>query len=140
MTPELRDRYREYGLLLLRIGIGTMFVVVHGFPKIAGGVPTWERFGQNFGTTVGITFAPVFWGFMAAVSEFVGGLCLITGVLFRPACALMLITMIVAVLYNFRFGHGFASHPFELGLLFLSLILIGPGRLTLSRMIVAKRE
>jgi putative oxidoreductase len=30
------DRYRDAGLLVLRIGIGVMFML-HGFPKVMGG-------------------------------------------------------------------------------------------------------
>ena len=125
---------QPFGLLLLRLGIGLMFVVVHGWPKISGGVETWERLGLN----VGITLVPAFWGFLAAASEFVGGLCLITGILFRPACALLAATMAGAVIYNFRLGQGLASHPFEIGLLFVSLFWIGPGPWTLSALLKRK--
>ncbi|MGH9813005.1 MAG: DoxX family protein, partial [Candidatus Acidiferrales bacterium] len=83
------DRAQPFGLLFLRLGIGLMFVLVHGWPKISGGVQIWERLGLN----VGLTVVPAFWGFLAAASEFIGGLCLITGFLFRPACALLAATM-----------------------------------------------
>jgi hypothetical protein len=32
MNPDALDKYRDYGWLLLRVGIGLMFVAVHGFP------------------------------------------------------------------------------------------------------------
>lgn len=128
------DKYHNHGLLILRVGIGIMFVVIHGYPKVAGGIETWEGLGKPM-SNFGITFAPAFWGFMATMAEFVGGMCLITGLLFRPACVLLLFTMIVAVLRNFQMGLGLASQPFELGILFLSLTLIGPGSLTLRELI-----
>ena len=142
MNSIADDEFRDYGLLLLRIGIGLMFVAVHGFPKISGGVETWAGLGKTFNAVTGIPFIPVFWGFMAAISEFGGGICLITGILFRPACALMLFTMFVAVTMNFRGGYGFsgASQALELGIVLLSLIFIGSGRFTLPNLLHSKKQ
>jgi putative oxidoreductase len=134
ISLTLTDKHRDYGLLMLRVGIGFMFVVVHGFPKIGGGLQTMENLGKSM-SVFGITFAPIFWGFMATVSEVVGGICLITGVLFRLACALMMFTMFMAVVANFRGGYGLASQPLELCILFLSLIFIGAGKFTIPGVI-----
>jgi putative oxidoreductase len=126
------DRYRDAGLLILRMGIGIMFVI-HGYPKITGGPEFWVNLGKATGA-LGITFAPVFWGFMAAASEFFGGILLITGFFFRPAAAMMLSTMIVATSMHLTKGDGLmvASHAIEAGILFFSLIFIGPGRFSLD--------
>jgi putative oxidoreductase len=66
---------------------------------------------------------------MAAFAELGGGLLLALGVAFRPACALLLCTMIVASARHLSQGDGFgkSSHAIEAGILFLSLLLIGPG-------------
>jgi putative oxidoreductase len=122
------DRHRDLGLLILRLGIGLMFMY-HGWPKISGGMATWTKLGAATGN-FGITFAPAFWGFMAAFAEFGGGLLLLLGLFFRIASILLTVTMIVAISTKFASGVGFsgAAQPIELGILFLSLILIGPGR------------
>src|SRR5689334_1876719 len=109
MNLKALDKYRDHGLLLLRVGIGLMFVAVHGWPKVTGGAQVWAGLGKTFNGLWGVSFAPVFWGLMAAVAEFGGGLCLVSGVLFRPACVLMLITMSVAVAANLRGGYGFSG-------------------------------
>jgi putative oxidoreductase len=123
----MSEKHRDLGLLLLRVGIGAMFMV-HGYPKISGGPAKWATLGEAVGR-LGIHFAPSFFGFMAALAEFGGGLCLITGAFFRAACALMLTTMIVASNMHLSKGDGFgtASHAIESAILFASLILIGPG-------------
>ena len=72
----------DYGLLIIRIGIGVMFML-HGYPKLLGGAEMWEKIGGSMGN-IGIHFAPTFWGFMASFAEFAGGLCLVVGFLFRP--------------------------------------------------------
>lgn len=121
------SRHRDFGLFLLRIGIGGMFMT-HGVPKLIGGPATWERLGGAM-RHLGIDFAPTFWGFMAAFAEAGGGLCLALGVAFRPACALMFATMFVAATKHLVEGDGLgkASHAIEAAIVFLSLLLIGPG-------------
>lgn len=128
------------GLLILRIGIGIMFLL-HGFPKLMGGLQTWEFLGSQM-SVVGINFAPVFWGFMAAISESLAGLLLILGLFTRPAAFLMLFTMLIATLMHLTNGDGLkgASHAIELGIVFLAVILTGAGRFSLDHLIFAQRN
>lgn len=127
------SKYRDFGLLILRLGIGAMFAFVHGWPKIAGGVDNWRQIGTAM-KHLGINFAPEIWGFCAAMAEFGGGILLILGFLFRPACGAMAFTMIVATLMLYpKGGLASASQPIELGILFLSLMLIGPGKYSIDR-------
>lgn len=121
------------GLLILRIGIGAMFIT-HGAPKLWGGPEYWEAIGENM-KYLGITFAPVYWGFMAGFAEAVGGLCLILGIFYIPACILLFITMIVASISHLAGGEGLgvASHAIEAAILFFSLIFIGSGKYRLGK-------
>lgn len=118
----------DFGLLLLRVGIGVMFII-HGWGKLTGGTERWEAIGSNV-SNLGIDFGHTMFGFMAAFSEVFGGLFLILGILWIPANLLLLITMIVATQYHFSNGDSFSaiSHPIEAGILFLALIFIGPGK------------
>ncbi|MGC1481490.1 MAG: DoxX family protein [Chthoniobacterales bacterium] len=127
-------KYRDFGLLFLRIGIGAMFVFVHGWPKIAGGIETWKKLGGAMGN-LGITFAPEFWGFMAAITEFGGGILFAVGFLFRPATAALAFTMIVAAIMKYLPEQSFfdAAHPTEMAIVFLAMLLIGPGRFSFDR-------
>jgi len=126
-------KYRNTGLLLLRIGVGVMFII-HGFPKLAGGPKGWEGLGGSM-NVIGIDFLPVFWGFMAAATETFGGFLLIVGLFYRPACILLVFTMIIAALVHFGKGDGLqgASHAIELGIVFFSLIFIGPGKYSVDK-------
>jgi len=126
-------KYRNTGLLLLRIGIGIMFII-HGFPKLAGGPQGWEGLGGSM-KVIGIDFLPMFWGFMAAATETFGGFLLIVGLFYRPACILLVFTMIIAALVHFGKGDGLqgASHAIELGIVFFSLIFIGPGKYSVDK-------
>lgn len=126
-------RYRDFGLLVLRLGVGVMFLF-HGWPKLMGGPVKWEALGTAMGY-LGIHVIPVFWGLTAALSEFFGGVCLILGVVFRPACLLLLGTMAVAATMHLQRGDGLqvASHAIELGFVFFGLLFVGPGRLGFGR-------
>ncbi len=126
-------RYRDFGLLILRLGIGTMFLT-HGVPKLMGGPEMWKGVGAAMGN-LGVGAFPAVWGFLAAVSEAGGGACLILGWAFRPACILMAFTMAVAVTHHFKAGEGLAgaSHAMEMGIVFVSLILIGPGKYSVDK-------
>ena len=107
----------------------------HGYGKITGGPEMWLKLGQATGA-VGIHFAPKFFGFMASVAEFGGGMCLIIGFLMRPAALMMALTMTVAASMHLAKGDGLgiASHAIEAGIVFYSLILIGPGRFSLDEL------
>jgi len=125
-------KYRDHGLLLLRIGIGIMFVL-HGYPKVFGGPEMWAKVGSAM-ANLGIGFAPTFWGLIGALAEFGGGILLIFGLLTRPIAAAMAFTMVVAASVHLSAGEGLmgASHAIELGIVFVSLILVGPGRFSVD--------
>lgn len=126
------NRFRDLGLLLLRIGLGVSFLF-HGVPKLRGGPDKWAALGGAMGA-LGMKFAPAFWGFMAGFSEAAGGALLILGFLFRPACLFLAVTMAVALNMHITKGDPFMlySHALEDGIVFLCLILIGPGKYSLK--------
>jgi len=128
------DKHRELGILMLRVGIGLMFMF-HGWPKISGGAETWLKLGMAM-KVLGIGFMPVFWGFMSASTEFLGGLLLAIGLLTRPVAMALVFNMVVAVLLKFNTGAGLggASQAIEVGIVFLSLVFIGPGKYSVDEL------
>ena len=139
LSQKSSYKYRDAGLLLLRLGIGLMFMY-HGYPYIMGGEAAWVKLGLNM-KVVGITFMPVLWGFMAAFAMFAGGFLLVVGYMFRPACLLLAATMAVAAAVRYGTGGLFsrggdlaaAAYPLEMGILFVSLLLIGAGKYSLEK-------
>ncbi|SNC63906.1 putative oxidoreductase [Hymenobacter gelipurpurascens] len=125
----------DLGLLILRVGIGIMFTI-HGYPKLIGGPEMWAKVGGTM-KLVGLNFAPVFWGFLAAVAEAVGGQLLAVGLFFRLACALLLGTMIMATIQHVSSGDDFNaySHALEAAFLFLGLLFSGPGKYSLDQVL-----
>ncbi len=134
MLLKFLGKYRDAGLLLLRIGLGIMFCL-HGLPKLAAGPKLWAGLGKEM-IHLGIDFFPVFWGFMAAATEGIGGILLILGICHRPVCLLLAFTMIVASVKLHHDKADFqnaASRPIELAFVFASLAFIGPGKFSIDK-------
>jgi putative oxidoreductase len=142
MKLAFLGNYRDFGLLFLRLGLGAAFVM-HGGPKLFGGPEVWEGLGRAM-AHVGIDVLPVFWGFMAAFAECVGGLFVILGLFFRPAVILLAITMAVASAKHLAEdppkGRSrweqfqlVTSRPMELCVVFVGLIFVGPGRFSIDK-------
>jgi len=127
------SNYRDLGLLFLRTGIGIM-MILHGWPKLAGGLPAWEKLGQAMGH-VGINFIPGFWGFSCAMVETIGGVLLVIGFCFRPVTILFTLNFIVATVLLYKTSGVFLdwSRPAEMLILFFSLIFIGAGKYSVDR-------
>ena len=127
------SKQKDLGLLILRIGVGA-FMISHGLPKLMGGPDMWNGVGQAMGN-MGIKFFPVFWGFMAAVTEAVGGLFFLIGLWYRPVCLLLAFTMVVAGVHHLSAGDGWgtASHAFELLFVFIGLLFVGPGAYSVDK-------
>jgi putative oxidoreductase len=126
------SRYQDFGILLLRIGLGAM-MIWHGYPKLKGGPDMWAKIGSSM-STFGMHDIPAFWGFMAAFAEAVGGLLFLIGFLFRPALLLMIITMSVAAIQGYKSdGMMGANHALELGIVFLAMFIIGPGKYSIDK-------
>jgi putative oxidoreductase len=138
----MRERQINIGIIILRLGIGAMFIL-HGWPKLMGGMETWSGLGQSM-QLLGIGFLPAFWGFLAALAEFAGGILLVLGLFVRPASFFLFFTMFVATLVKINGAFDAesgtsaigaikaAAHPLSLAFVFLALLFLGGGAYSLS--------
>ena len=131
--------YKNLAILILRLGIGFMFIL-HGWPKFIGGPEKWINLGEYGMNSIGIYFAPLFWGFMAAFAEFFGGVHLILGLFTRFFSLLLFITMFIAIMTHISDGIMEASHAIESSIIFLSLFLMGAGKYSLDFTIFNKKK
>jgi len=122
------DKFRDFGLLLLRVLFGLYLAFGHGLGKITGGPEQWAGLGGTM-EIFGLGFAPTFWGFMAAIAEFVCALLVAVGFLTRPAALLVVINMSVAATAHITgVIDGGPEMALLYGIAFLSLIFVGPGK------------
>ena len=126
-------KYKNFGLLIIRVGLGIMFIF-HGYPKLGGGIKTWEQIGTST-KYIGIHFWPVIFGLLSVVVETFGGFLLIIGLAFRPVCLLMIINLIVAALFHFGKGDGLegAAHAIEDAIMFAGLLFLGAGKYSVDK-------
>lgn len=126
-------RFTDFGLLVMRAGLGAM-MLLHGYPKLFAGPEKWGKLGGAM-ANLGITYAPEFWGFMAAFAETIGGALLLIGFFTRPAALLLFFTMLVAAMKHLYAGETVmdASHAIELSFVFFALFIIGPGRYSIDK-------
>lgn len=121
------ERLQDTGLLLLRVGAGTMIAYGHGWSKLAG----FSEKSATFSDPLGIGSLPSL--AFAVFAEFFCAVLLIPGFYTRLAALPLAITMLVAGLLHH------ASDPFaqkEKALLFLVMFLAiacaGPGRFSVD--------
>lgn len=140
MRKALSNRpvHVDFGILLIRVGIGGLMFWLHGWDKLSSGTEMWSRVGGAMGN-FGIHFAPTFWGFMAAFSESICAVLIALGLLFRPATLLLGFTMFVAGIVHLnmppdspRGGWTGASHAFELMIVCVGLFFAGAGRFSVK--------
>ena len=123
------DRLQPLALLLARLVLGVI-MTVHGYPKVFGGLQ------QFAGTVSGFGF-PGWMGYVAAFTEFLGGLFLIFGILTRFA-ALGTLGMMIVAIWKVHWKNGFVgqgNYQFPLALAALSLLFVafGGGPFALDR-------
>ncbi len=116
--------------LILRLALGIIFVL-HGYGKLFGGHPGMEAFT---GMVAGMGFpAPTVFAYAAALSEFVGGICVIVGLGTRYAASAIAIVMLVAWGKVKHFALPMGDIDFLSLAVALSLVLTGPGKASLDK-------
>jgi putative oxidoreductase len=127
-------------LLFIRLGIGFMFIFVHGGPKVFGGTAAWIHVGSMIGV-LGISFAPAILGLIAGLAELIGGILIAIGLFTRLGAALALSTLLVAIptMYITTQGLLGAAAAIEDALLMILLIFIGGGKYSLDHWLFGSR-
>ena len=127
-------KYRDFTPIVLRCLLGLTLVFAHGLPKVME-PDRWENTGRAM-ASIGITFAPVFWGFMAGATELLAGVLFLIGLAVRPSAALMVFVMFVAaaqsVMTAGTLGGG-RAHPVDFAAGAIALMILGAGAYSLDR-------
>ena len=125
--------FKDLAPIFLRLMLGMTMLFSHGLPKLLA-PDRWEGTG-NAMASIGITFAPAFWGFMAGATETLGGVLLIVGLATRPTSAVLVFVLLVAVAQNLvvagSLGGG-RAHPVDAAAGLLALMVIGAGKWSLD--------
>jgi putative oxidoreductase len=129
----------DWGILILRSGIGIMFVA-HGLQMAFGlfGGPGINGFSKMLS---GLGFVPaILWSVIAAYTVLFGGLFLVLGIQTRGAAALLLIFILTAAVKvhlgkGFFLANGGYEYTFVIAVACLTLILLGSGKYNIFHLI-----
>lgn len=124
----------DKALLAIRIVAGIIFVM-HGWGKLTGN-PSIEMFS---GMVAGLGFPmPMFFAWVVALTEFLGGIALLLGIFVRPAAVLLSIVMLVALGLVKKFSFPMADTDLALLGISIALAIAGPGHLSVAHKVMGK--
>ncbi len=129
---QFLGKYREGGLLLIRVSIGLMFVILIA-PVLWSGQRGWEHFGSAM-RHLDFHSHYAFWGFVGALAGCAGGLLMVLGLFFRIG---VLLTLAVTLVYLVGVWGAEGFHvrilPLEMSVVLFSLLFIGPGKYSVDK-------
>lgn len=125
-------KYREAGLLLIRVSIGVLFIL-YTAPALIGGPRAWAHFGagaEHFGFHSHLQL----WGFVGSLLGCLGGVLMIFGLFFRIGVLLVLVLAIGYALAVYE-GTGFrvALPSIEMCFVLAGILFIGPGKYSIDK-------
>jgi putative oxidoreductase len=136
MSTSLNNM-QPWGAFVMRLVLGTS-MIAHGYSKVIppGGFHGGNAFSalerhSHFVASLGL---PYWMGIVSALTEFIGGILLVLGLLTRISAFLVAINMLVAIVMVTR-HHGYSGSEYSLALFALALMLFfyGPGAFSLDR-------
>ena len=123
LTPAM---CKTKSLLILRIVLAVV-LVMHGYPKLFGGIEMFTGMLQSLQFPLPVVFA-----WVVALLEFVGGLALLAGLFTRYVASLVAVQFIVILIFVKKFA--FPASDLDLLILgvALALALMGAGAWSLD--------
>ena len=125
-------KYADFGLLLLRVSIGILFIL-YTAPALMGGPSAWAHFGA--GTRhLGIHSHLQLFGLLAALLGCIGGILVIFGLFFRPG-VLVLLVLAIGHAIGVKHGSGFrvALPAIEMCFVLAGILFVGPGKYSVDK-------
>jgi putative oxidoreductase len=125
-------KYREFGLLLIRISIGLLFIL-YTAPALIGGPAAWAHFGAG-ARHWGLHSHFQLWGFLGSFLGSLGGLLIIFGLFFRIGVLLVLVLAIGhAIAVGKGTGFRAALPSIEMCFVLAGILFVGPGKYSVDK-------
>ena len=129
-STSVSDNAFSFAVLLLRLGVGSLMMVQHGFDKLMHFSQKAPKFFDPFG--IGSTASLS----LVVFAEFFCAVFIILGLFTRLACLPLVIAMGVALFLRHKgmfFGEGESAGLYLV--CFITLLILGPGRASMDRFI-----
>lgn len=128
---QFLSKYRETGLLLIRVSVGLIFIILIA-PVLWSGQGRWEEFGSAM-RHLDFPAHYKFWGFIGALAGCAGGVLMILGLFFRIGVLLALAVALVHLIAIWGDDFYARMPVLEISILLLSMLLIGPGKYSVDK-------
>jgi putative oxidoreductase len=128
---QFLSKYRETGLLLIRVSIGLIFIILIA-PVLWSGQGRWEDFGSAM-RHLDFHAHYKFWGFFGALAGCAGGVLMILGLFFRVGVLLALVVTLVHLVAIWDEDFYTRMPVLEMAILLLSMLFIGPGKYSVDK-------
>ncbi len=125
-------KYREFGLLLIRLSLGLLFIL-YTAPVLIAGPSAWGHFGAG-ARTFGIHSHQQLWGFVGALAGCAGGVLMIFGLFFRVGVLLVLL-LALAHAIGITKAAGFRTPlpSVEMCFVLAGILFVGPGKYSVDK-------
>lgn len=125
-------KYREAGLLLMRVSLGLLFIL-YTAPVLIGGPKAWAHFGTGAGQ-FGLHSHFQIWGFLGSLFGCLGGVLMIFGLFFRIGVLLVLLLAVGHAIALYK-GAGFrvALPSIEMCFVLVGVLFVGPGKYSIDK-------
>ena len=121
-----KSTYVNFGILVLRLALG-ISMAYHGYLKFLGGASGLYKVGAML-ATLGIPGYFEFFGAMAAICEFLGGILVAFGLFTRLGAFLLAGVLFTATLLHVDAGFFAWDYPSQMGFAALAIFFMGGGR------------
>jgi putative oxidoreductase len=125
-------KYADFGLLLLRVSIGVLFLI-YTAPVLLAGPNAWAHFGAG-ARNWGIHSHLQMWGFIGALLGCLASVLAIFGLFFRPG-VLVLLVLAIGHAIGVKHGSGFrtALPSIEMCFVLAGVLFVGPGKYSVDK-------
>ncbi|MEP6822653.1 MAG: DoxX family protein [Chthoniobacterales bacterium] len=126
-------KYRETGLLIMRLGLGVLFIILTG-PVLLHGPRAWASLGAGI-RYLGLHNHYQIWGFLGALMGCAGGALMIFGLFFRPGVLLVLAITLVHLLGVLGSVGTLRTNlaAVELAVMLTGLLFVVPGKYSVDK-------
>ena len=131
-----KPTYINFGILVLRLGLG-MSMAYHGYLKFLSGAAGLYKVGAMLGA-LGLPGYFEFFGAMAAICEFLGGILVVFGLFTRLGAFLLAGVLFTATILHLDAVFFSCDYPSQMAFAALAIFFMGGGRYSIDHSLFGK--